>query len=202
MQAQQEEVDLEWAHSWWKRAAASAAELANEANGRNLHKQVANRILEPFQFMTTLVTSTDWDNFMLQRVSAFADPNLEHLASLMKKVLEQHTPDRTRFHLPYITLDEDGYSMEEKMKISAARCCRVSYNRAGESSTLDADIDRHNSLVASGHWSPFEHVAIALDDAEWRSGNFEGWHQYRNILQGVLPVAVTRKAFNLNLLLG
>lgn len=43
---------------------------------------------------------------------------------------------------------------------------------------LQEDIKLHDRLLESGHWSPFEHCAQALEEAEW-CGNFVGWKQYR-----------------------
>jgi hypothetical protein len=34
------------------------------------------------------------------------------------------------------------------------------------------------------HMSPFEHIAVALDDAREKSGNFDGWGQYRKEIPG------------------
>ena len=67
------------------------------------------------------------------------------------------------------------------IKVSVARCARVSYLRHLEKRDLRADAALHNILAAAGHWSPFEHIAQALMNPKARSGNFRGWAQYRKL---------------------
>src|SRR3990167_9019335 len=43
---------------------------------------------------------------------------------------------------------------------------------------LEADVILCQRLAASGHWSPFEHVAMALKEPQ-RHSNFVGWRQFR-----------------------
>jgi len=43
----------------WKLAAERAADCANIMNTLGVHKQVANRLLEPFQYMHVIVTATE-----------------------------------------------------------------------------------------------------------------------------------------------
>jgi hypothetical protein len=47
------------------------------------HKQLANRLTEPFAHMTTLVTATEWDNFFALRAHPDAQPEFQALADLM-----------------------------------------------------------------------------------------------------------------------
>lgn len=63
-------------------------------------------------------------------------------------------------------------------KLSVARCARVSYLTHDGRRDLAEDFKLHDRLAENGHWSPFEHVARALDEPR-RVGNFVGWHQYR-----------------------
>jgi hypothetical protein len=58
------------------------------------------------------------------------------------------------------------------IKVSTARCARVSYTVVGEESkepNYENDIKLHNRLAESGHWSPFEHCAKAMSDEEYQS---------------------------------
>jgi hypothetical protein len=69
--------------------------------------------------------------------------------------------------------------LEIAQKISAAGCARVSYKLYdGTSSNIENDIALCDRLIKMGHWSPFEHVAMATETLD-RSGNFVGWEQYR-----------------------
>ncbi len=40
----------------------------------------------------------------------------------------------------------------------------------------------HGQLLEAGHWSPFEHVAMAAADAT-RFNNFTGWQAYRHQME-------------------
>jgi thymidylate synthase ThyX len=84
------------------------------------------------------------------------------------------------WHLPYVSDEERAnYPIEVQLKLSTARCARVSYlTHEGKTPEVDKDIVLHDRLAESGHWSPFEHQAQAM----WvpvMSGNFFGWSQYR-----------------------
>lgn len=83
------------------------------------------------------------------------------------------------------------------IKIATARCARVSYTVVGEEGKPDNyenDLKLHDRLAASGHWSPFEHCAQAMDEVALEQtvsartlklkqkgwlGNFRGFIQYR-----------------------
>ena len=168
-----------------------------------VHKQVANRILEPFQMISVIVTATDWDNFFELRCHPDAQPEMQALALEMFKAIQESAPRSLRqgeWHLPYVTprdyveasrklqmahpgepLPGEQGIMELLLKASTARCARVSYaNHDGSKPDLDRDIALHDQLVASRpiHASPAEHQAQAMDDSHPRR-NFRGWRQYR-----------------------
>ncbi len=70
------------------------------------------------------------------------------------------------------------------IKISTARCARVSYTVVGEEGKpvdFKKDIELHDRLAASGHWSPFEHICRPLHfkDKKHLQGNLKGFVQYR-----------------------
>lgn len=185
MQARAEEIDPSWARDWWAETSLNAVEAAKEAADKGLHKQIANRVMEPWMFMTTLVTSTEWANFFDQRISHAAQPEFRELAECMLDALSAVKPTETVIHLPYVSEEEKAsYPTNTLVKLATTRCCRVSYQRQGESTSFEEDIYRHDSLKNSGHWSPFEHVAYAaVHDKLW-GGNLRGWVQYRQVVQG------------------
>lgn len=159
----------------------------------NVHKQVANRLLEPFMWHTVIVSATEWDNFWNLRCHPDAQPEIRRIATLMRATVEGSTPAELgpgQWHLPLIRpADREEVSSElDLVKISAGRCARVSYlTHAGERD-LSADIALHDRLLASGHMSPMEHPAQPLGAAdlkrsEW-SGNFRGWRSYRKLIPG------------------
>lgn len=205
MQAREELTGyaLDAAKKIWLRAARNAANIAEEMMQIGLHKQVANRILEPFQHIHVVVTATDWQNFFDLRAHPDADPNIQALAVAMRDAMEASVPtyrpiDGTirEWHLPYITADEraDSLLMTDPallIKMSAARCARVSYLRHdGIVPSIEDDLDLYSKLVDSVpmHASPIEHQARPLVRGDWRSGNFVGWNQYRKLVeQGLSP---------------
>lgn len=146
------------------------------------HKQTFNRLLEPWQYISVIVTATDWDNFFELRNHKDAQPEIKALAIEMLSALENSTPKYQNNHLPYVTQDERSmYDLETCFKLSAARCARVSYlTHDGGKPTLEKDIKLHDQLVGSRpiHASPTEHQAIAVDDTGYIK-NFRGWKQYR-----------------------
>jgi thymidylate synthase ThyX len=159
----------------------------------NVHKQLANRLLEPFMWHTVIVTATEWDNFWNLRAHPDAQPEIRRVAEDMRALWEESEPARIEigdWHLPLIS-DADRESPEVEasdddlylVKVSTGRCARVSYlTHAGERD-LDADVLLHDRLLESGHMSPMEHPAEPLSDeelaeSEW-SGNFRGWRPYR-----------------------
>jgi len=177
--------DLAAAREYWNVAAVHATNIAEDMMNMGLHKQVVNRILEPFQWMHTLVTSTEWDNFFNLRLSPMAQPEFRHLAVMMSEAQGVSQPVLTDWHLPYITADDiaKGFDKHELCLISAARCARVSYlNHDGSAPNVEKDLVLAETLKSSGHASPFEHQALAASFVDAASRNFKGWHQFRAII--------------------
>ncbi|WP_025915479.1 FAD-dependent thymidylate synthase [Herminiimonas sp. CN] len=172
---------LESAKQLWSEAARQAANIAGPMANLGLHKQVVNRILEPFQWMHTIVTATAWDNFFRLRLHPAADPNIHELARAMKEAMDASVPIERIGHAPYISGEEINALPEEDISlISAARCARVSYlNHDGSAPSIDKDIALAIMLRDCGHASPFEHVAFADAENDIQHANFRGWQSYR-----------------------
>jgi thymidylate synthase ThyX len=176
-------AETEWRHAL-DDALVHAERLAK--SDINLHKQLVNRILEPFAWITVIITATEWSNFFTQRTHEDAQPELKHIATLMLEKYRASEPRALRigdWHTPLILPDEEAtLAVETRLKISVARAARVSYLSHDGTRDHAKDVELYERLVgggANGHWSPFEHVATPLPSrAEW-SGNFRGWEQYR-----------------------
>jgi thymidylate synthase ThyX len=159
----------------------------------NVHKQVANRLLEPFMWHTVIVTATEWENFWNLRCHPDAQPEIRLIAEKMRDATELSKPSELaegEWHLPLVSPEDRDQvaSIEDLIKISAGRCARVSYLTHAGKRDLDADIQLHDRLLESGHMSPLEHparplTAAELTDNEW-SGNFRGWFSYRKEIAG------------------
>lgn len=176
-----EGLELERAQYEWLVAKNRAVHSALEFEKIGLHKQIANRILEPWMWMTTIITSTDWDHFFHLRRAAEAQPEFHLLADLIFEAREASTPDEIQWgewSLPYVRAVElTTTSLPDLLKFSTARCARVSYlNHDGTNPNPEKDVELHDKLIKAPHASPFEHPAMA---APGHHANFTGFRQYR-----------------------
>lgn len=171
----------------WEQAAASAAVYDEQLRRGQVHKQIVNRILEPFTHIRVVVTSTSWVNFYGLRDHKDAQPEIRELAQAMKKAHEESTPTKLYWgdwHMPYITpadinnaynyckcnrITRDEPNSKEitnlLLKVSAARCARASYNNfEGKPSELGEDVSLFAKLVEDQpiHASPTEHQATPM----------------------------------------
>jgi thymidylate synthase ThyX len=157
------------------------------ANWLNVHKQLANRLLEPFMWHTVIVTATEWDNFFNLRCHGDAQPEISRIATAMRDAYRASDPAELgdqEWHLPLIWSEDHEAvdSLDNLIKVSAGRCARVSYLTHAGKRDLSADIRLHDRLLESGHMSPLEHPARPADE-EW-CGNFRGWRAYRKMIAG------------------
>lgn len=179
-----EEVPAASAEHLWHKAANLAADVAEQMVKLNLHKQVSNRILEPFQWMNTIVTATEWDNFYSLRAHPDAQPEFQNLAVMMLEAQESSQPKLLRageWHLPYITSLELETGNVDLRKVSAARCARVSYlTHDGRRPELREDLALFDRLAGGVplHASPLEHQGTP---GAYDCGNFKGWTQFRKV---------------------
>lgn len=197
----------------WRSMATMTQIGVNMLSKIGLHKQHASRPLEWFGYIDTLVTSTSWANFMHLRDHPDAQPEIRELAVAIKTALNDSTPkkmDVGSWHMPYIEITDllDVENMVKKMnlppsqhnaevrdtllKLSVARCARISYRPFNGDADLGAEINRYHKLVGSVplHASPAEHQATPDIKTAWGwqnpdlHGNLIGWQQYRKTLSG------------------
>lgn len=177
----------------WKSACYAAVFFATLMEKLNIHKQYANRILEPFNHITVVCTATDYENFFALRYHPDAQPEIHELAKKMYEMRERRIPKVLKpgeWHLPFVSVPEfEKLTLEDAIKCSVARCARTSYlNHNKEKPALEEDKKLHDRLVLHNpmHASPAEHQATPLDlrfkVETYRSGNFVGWMQYRKTL--------------------
>lgn len=154
-----------------------------ERTGYEIHKQYLNRYLEPFTYTDQILTSTEWDNFFKLRMAEDAQPEFKDLATEIFYQLDEHIPTETSIHLPYVTEEElNEYGLDICKKIAVARCARVSYRPYGGKYLIEKDLELYQRLWMSGHYSPFEHVAVA-DRNGGRFFNLKGWRSLRYDLE-------------------
>jgi thymidylate synthase ThyX len=186
MQAGEEltSVEIEKAIKIWIASSKRQVKYARLLSKLGVHKQIANRLLEPFAHMTTLVTSTEWGNFFNLRAHPEAQPEFQELAYEMLELHVDHQPALKKpgeWHLPFADkYISEGLSEEELLKITTARAARTSYMNFEGNIEHEKDYDLHDKLMLSGHWSPFEHPAQAPEKGDCKFyGNFRGWIPYR-----------------------
>jgi hypothetical protein len=158
----------------------------------DVHKQIANRLLEPFLWHTVIVTATDWSNFFALRATAAAQPEIRTIALQLMNLYTSSQPQSVPaggWHLPLLQSDERNDAQENPdqwLKISAARCARVSYLTHHGTRDVKEDLKLAHRLLDEGHMSPFEHVAQAMTEEQFSrssySGKLHGWIQYRKLI--------------------
>ena len=188
----------------WLVARDRAVEVAQAFDSAKYHKQVVNRLIEPFTHINVVVTATNYANFFWLRRHPDAQPEIKALADAMWDALQASTPRMLKWdewHMPFIT-DEDrdrAITADDLLHVSVARSARTSYlTHDGRKSTFEEDGELYDRLVGDTplHASPTEHQAKAdtpiitgLNSFEWEnadlSGNFDpSWIQYRKTLPG------------------
>lgn len=209
------------AQEFWGRSANDAANRAEIMAKLGVHKSIVNRVLEPYSHIHVVATATEWDNFFGLRLDRAAQPEMRVLAIAMFEARKASTPKLLRpgdWHLPFVDPDKEfgifsgwllhqdtiGLSSQELfIRVSVARCARVSYEsfETGKRSTVEEDLKLYERLVGAQplHASPAEHQATpdiyqSLVGEGWEyeeeHGNFVGWRQYRKMLpnEAVAPL--------------
>ena len=213
MQADEELNDLDKAavQGLWLEAAKQVVSIAKIMDGIKAHKQVINRITEPFQHMKLVVTATSYENWFWLRNHKDSDPTIDLLANRMKVAYDKSLPWKLSYgqwHLPYVDqvhsenyqlLTEAGkkITIEQALMISASCCAQVSYRKT-DGSLEKAELVFKRLIDAEPvHASPVEHQAMCFDaDYYWPegithrdrygvyySGNLCDWIQYRQLIQ-------------------
>jgi hypothetical protein len=177
-------------HAWFY--ARDSASIAHERMERaGLHKQVANRILEPWQWMVSIVTATEFGGWFWLRDHKDAQPEIRELAAQMKEVYRNSNPQELKeceWHLPLLPDREalsKTYPEKDLLKISTGRVARVSYLTHDGKRDPAKDIELHDRLLTTKgdpkHMSPFEHIAQALTQETW---NEMVLNEYRDACTG------------------
>lgn len=186
----------------WKWAAKQAAECAEALNEAGVHKQVVNRLLEPFMWTKGVVTATidDWQAFLKLRLHKDAQPEIKALAyEIGQAIINSSSAELSDgdWHMPYFGdgyyLKGCGIDVEEAVMISASCAGQVSYRKLDDSLEKAKKIYDMLNLPSEGlypenppHFSPTEHqVMFERGSCKSLSGNFhkEGFIQYRKALE-------------------
>lgn len=187
----------------WLNARDLAVMSAKAFAAAGYHKQIVNRLLEPFAHITVLVSSTEWDNFLELRDHADAEPHIQMLAREVRKCLEDDSTIQLlhpgEWHLPFVTeedwaeadafgrhlanvfpnkdepRDADTIAMDNLIKLSTARCASTSYKTVdGFDMTMERAIAVHDKLVGSRPIHASPAEHVAQVD-KWMEGHDGGW---------------------------
>lgn len=174
------------AKSFWLAGASTAVTTAKQMADAGVHKQIANRVVEPWCWMKTIISATEWENFFSLRCAKDAHPDLQELAFQMLDVLVLSKPEplmNGEWHIPFGDWMPAGLGIVQKTKVAIARCARISYLTQDGVLDVEKDYELYDRLLASKHMSPFEHVAFASAQSIFK-GNFKGWIQHRKCIEG------------------
>jgi len=182
------------AHADWLQARDFAAYMAKRFAQHEIHKQVANRLVELFKWHTMVISGTEWSNFFALRAHPDAQPEFQVMARMMKDCYEANLPKKVAaraesmdpfgsvagWHLPFVTGEEEdlvveawhqnvfpSYKLGElAVKVSTGRTARVSTLTHDGAREMAADVGLCDRLLIAGHMSPFEAPARPMTGAE------------------------------------
>ena len=170
--------DLSYAKYIWAKARDSAIEHSQELADLGIHKQITNRVTEPWMIMKTVISGTEWANFFWLRNHRDAQPEIQELASKMKAAMDAGVPEYlapNEWHLPYVRsvrnrwgtleyFDANGeiITLVDARIVSASCCAQVSYRKNDDS--LEKAWRVFKQLIESvpAHASPIEHQATPM----------------------------------------
>lgn len=161
----------------WGCAATTANFFAWSLSITGVHKQIVNRVIEPYSTITTIITATEWESFFALRCHIDAQPEIALLAKLIRSEVYRNEPKQLKpgeWHIPF----------SDDIAVATGKCARVSYLTHEGKRDETKDIKLHDQLLNAtpSHASPFEHCAIAESDNKFYA-NFKGFKSYRNLLK-------------------
>lgn len=167
----------------WARYPAIAAAWVMSRCG--LHKQDANRVLNPWQWIDAVVTAgeAEWQAFFALRCHPAADPKIQKIAEMIREGIEGSEPVKLPWggwHLPYY-VGKLGYV---SVWTSAGACARVSYRCFDGTHDVQSNEKLAKRLIDEkpAHASPLEHVLQASKIDNKQPGPVNGmWRSLRQI---------------------
>ena len=170
--------------SLWDLARDEAISIAKIFDELGYHKQIVNRILEPFTHIKVVCTATEYDNFFYLRCHPDAQPEIQELANQMYTAYTESTPVQLKngeWHVPYYEdgvwqptgyvrigefdvqdLDKHNRTLSEALAVSSSCCAQVSYRKLDDSLEKAQDIFKRLVDSKPVHASPFEHQGTPM----------------------------------------
>jgi hypothetical protein len=194
----------------WTVARNQAIDIAEAFSEAGYHKQIVNRLTEPFTHIKVVCTATEYDNFFWLRRHPDAQPEIRELANAMWDARLASIPMKLAhgdWHVPYWKdgheTSGDGTEIKKALMVSASCAAQVSYRKLDDSEEKAERIFRQLIESKPCHASPTEHQATPMPEISkfssahpsgtthfsydkgvlvpW-SGNFRGWIQHRQLI--------------------
>ena len=164
----------------WDAARDSAIALSAVLSDIGAHKQIANRVTEPYQMMKTVLSGTEFANLKWLRHHSDAQPEFYELLDVMIDAENNSSPVELypgEWHLPYVEAERNQFgaleyfsatrepiSLFDAKKISASCCAQTSYRKNDDS--LEKAQMVFARLIESQpcHSSPVEHQATPMKE--------------------------------------
>ena len=164
----------------WNRGRDLAIEVAQQLSKAGYHKQIVNRLTEPYSHIKVVCTATEYDNFFHLRRHPDAQPEIQELANRMWEARQSSKPvilNPGEWHVPYYQdgfwrcwdMDEDTCNYDETatlddaLAISVSCCAQVSYRRLDDSLEKARQLIERLKTAEVVYASPFEHQATPMD---------------------------------------
>lgn len=203
---------IQKANDAWDDLRNYSISVAKYLHSLGIHKQQVNRVVEPFVWVTQLVTidSVSINNFFALRCHNDADPHFRKIARMMYLAYRKSIPvplDRGEWHLPFVDFHEqqdfkwfppinlsgnlpDDFQIPYLIKLSAARCAWLSYNNHDKDGSPEA-VERTYARLLGGvpvHASPLEHQLMpyareTYSHCDKYRSNVKGYLQARKLLK-------------------
>jgi hypothetical protein len=175
-----DDLNIQAAKSVWIAAMKSAINHVVVLDDIATHKQIANRIAEPWQRMKTVISGTEWANFYYLRNHPDAQPEFAELARVMYEAVSSSEPVylyEGEWHVPYVERKRVEEKMKyfscgkelkvvEALKVSVSCCAQTSYRKSDESlEKAEAVFKRLNigSEDQPAHASPTTHQGTPIN---------------------------------------
>jgi thymidylate synthase ThyX len=165
----------------WIKARTLAIETANTMYLHEVHKEIINRVIQPYCYITGIITATDWDNFIELRTASSTQEDTRKVAIRVREIINDMQFMNQMWHIPYVDTMNEKMPINDSLLISAARCARVSYlNHNNEKNNHEKDMKLANQLLTDKHMSPFEHQACGYKGKYY---NLSNWLSQRFIIE-------------------
>lgn len=152
MQATEEVESPLSARVQWQLSANIVLDEVAKLQKMGVHKQLANRLSEPFQWTTGIITGSEWNNFFHLRRDKAAQPEFKVLADAMWEAYQESEPEVLQpgeWHTPFIEHERPimrrgelwyflptspaPLTLEDALRYSAASCAQISFRKLDQS---------------------------------------------------------------------